>query len=205
MEKFYKIAGITAIIIFLGDVLYPLFIHWDYNYLANRIIDISIYVLLIWIFSILIYNSENGSRVKKASILAIIGYGICIVDIIFQYISIHLYEWINFGYVFEYSIAPLLLITGEMLLCIAILSITRLFPRKTLVFISGIIYFVCLFVSILSDVYYNFWVIGSNYYDFYSKEWSIYFVIKEYIIFWLKPISLLLFVFGLSKISKKKQ
>lgn len=210
MEKFYKVARIVAFVILakivLWDVIYGLLnIRWQYNFLTYTIITTFIFALLILTFSILIHNSERGSHVHKASILAIIGFGICIVGIICQYLSFHLSdEWFSFEYVSGHSIVPLSFIIGEILLCIAILSITRLFPKKSFVFISGIIYFVCLLVSILSDVYYHFWVICSNYYDFSSSEWHIYSTIV-YICNWLEQISLLLFVFSLSKISKKKQ
>ena len=92
MEKFYKLARISAIVIIaeivFGEILYPLInVQWKYYYLVHKIINISIYALLIWTFSILIHNSENGSRVKKASILAIIGFGICIANDIYKYMG----------------------------------------------------------------------------------------------------------------------
>lgn len=209
MEKFYKVARIVAFVILakllLWNVLcYSLLdIRWQYNLLSVTIITTFIHVLLIWMFSILIHNSDKGSHVYNASILAVIGFGIWIAYNIYECMSI--YEWFDLGYDINYSIAPLLQIIGFIIICIAILSITRLFHKKSLAFISGIIYFVCLLVYILSDIDLYFWVSGSYNYDSSSLGAHIYTAIRNIICIWLEQISLLLFVFGLSKISKKKQ
>ena len=198
MQKFYKETRVIAIVlIVLAFIFYLLTFNsvWEYtNHKLNSgqyINWVNILGLLIWysgifwVFIRLNILSNNKSRVKKSSIISLIGTGILFIGILQLQISYSIPEGKNFDIFIAMNIYKAVWPIGQLLSAIGIIMLALLYPRKSLSFFFGWAFVIISVILIIANFIpsYNLWRI----------------IIIEPILHLMNDLSLGLFILGLSK------
>lgn len=160
------------------------------KYITHSLIIISI--TLVFVFLMIL--AKRHSQMKKKSIIAIGGLLLLILSDLYSYRWLFPFWW-NIDYnmdrvLFWTSVSLFWL--GEIILCVAVMRISNIFPHKSLAFWGGVFFFTFALLYTLSDFIISSFHVEFEY-DRFEKITMFLFVIQT-----ISNIGIALFFLGLT-------